>query len=67
MEAPQLRQALRELDGQRSLRIEFAGARHCLVEGALLIPEEQDGLVKVTDGARVFVFDAASVCWIEIG
>lgn len=67
MEAAQMRKALRELDGQRNLRVEFENCRECVVNGALLIPEEDDGLVKVTDGARVVVLDARSVHWIEIG
>ncbi|MBM4104703.1 MAG: hypothetical protein FJ257_00095 [Phycisphaerae bacterium] len=66
MDAATLRKALRELDGHRDLRIEF-DAKTCRVSKALLIPEEPDGLVKVTDGARVFVLDATGIRWIEIG
>jgi hypothetical protein len=67
MDAEQLRQALSELDGRRDLRVEFDRAQRCLVRRALLIPEEGDRLVKVTDGVRVFVMDASKVCWMEIG
>jgi hypothetical protein len=67
MDALQLRQALKELDGRRDLRIEFERAHRCVVRRALLIPEEGDRLVKVTDGVRVFVLAADKVCWIEIG
>ena len=30
-------------------------------------PEEKDGLVKLSDGHKIFVLDAARVAWIEIG
>ncbi len=65
--ADQLRTALRELNGQRDLRVEFEHGSRCLVKRALLIPAEQDGLVKVTDGTHVYLFDAERVVWIEIG
>jgi hypothetical protein len=31
------------------------------------VPQESDGLVKVTDGSHIYVFDAERVAWIEIG
>jgi hypothetical protein len=34
---------------------------------AFLIPQESDGLVKVSDGLKIFVLDAERVVWIEIG
>ena len=67
MNAGQLRTALQELNGQRDLRIEFDAAPVCEVRKALLIPAEEDGLVKVTDGERVFILEADKVAWIEIG
>ena len=62
-----LRLALRELNGQRDLRIEFDHASSCTVKRAMLIPAETDGLVKVTDGSHVYIVDAERVAWIEIG
>ncbi|MBL9147903.1 MAG: hypothetical protein JNM94_04345 [Phycisphaerae bacterium] len=67
MQAPQLRKALGELNGLRDLRIEFDFASSCIVKKALLIPEEADGLIKVTDGSHVYIVDAERVSWIEIG
>ncbi|MBL9119971.1 MAG: hypothetical protein JNL80_08665 [Phycisphaerae bacterium] len=67
MEAPQLRKAFHELNGLRDIRIEFADAAACIVKKALLIPEEADGLVKVTDGSHVYIVDSHRVAWIEIG
>jgi len=64
----QLRTALAGLDGRRDVRIEFAaGADPCIVPKALLLPAEEDGLLKLTDGAREYLLDATRVAWIEIG
>jgi hypothetical protein len=67
MRADQLRTAFRELNGLRDLRIEFDRATVCIVKKALLIPEEADGLVKVTDGSHIYIVDAGRVAWVEIG
>jgi hypothetical protein len=67
LSADQLRLALQELNGQRDLHIEFDAAEPCIVKGALLVPAEADGLVKVTDGTRVFLVDSERIAWIEIG
>jgi len=67
MDALQLRKALSELNGQRDLRIEFASAHVLSIKRAFLIPQESDGLVKVSDGQKVFVLDAERVVWMEIG
>ncbi|MCL4211581.1 MAG: hypothetical protein HRU76_08410 [Phycisphaeraceae bacterium] len=67
MTSDQLRKALHELDGQRDLRVIFDHAQACLIRGALLIPEEADAMVKVTDGSRVFLLDAHRVAWLIIG
>ncbi len=67
MTSDQLRQAFRELNGQRDLRIQFSDAPACIVKRALLIPAEADGLVKVTDGSHVYMIDAERVAWIEVG
>ena len=62
-----LRLAFSELNGQRDLRIEFDHASSCTVKKAMLIPEESDGLVKVTDGSHVYIVDSDRVAWVEIG
>lgn len=60
--------ALRELNGERDCRFIFEGTIEQLnVRNALLIPEEPDGLVKVSDGKKVYVLDAERVMWLEIG
>jgi hypothetical protein len=67
MDAGQLRKAFAELNGQRDARIEFVQAHALHVRRAFLIPEEKDGLVKISDGHKVYVLDAERVAWIEIG
>jgi hypothetical protein len=75
MTQDQLRQALRELNGQRDLFVVFAhvhdvihpGYSVCRVKNAMLIPDELDHLVKVSDGAAVFILDAERIAWIKIG
>lgn len=67
MQAPQLRKAFGELNGLRDVRIEFDHAASCIVKKALLIPQEADGLIKVTDGSHVYIVDAERVVWVEIG
>ncbi|MFW5653892.1 MAG: hypothetical protein ACOC0P_07575 [Planctomycetota bacterium] len=68
MKQDQLRQALRELNGERDCRFVFEGTiEQLIVRNALLIPEEPDGLVKVSDGKKVFLLDAERIMWIEIG
>jgi hypothetical protein len=67
MDSLQLRKAPSELNGQRDVRIEFATAHVLSMKRAFLIPQESDGLVKVSDGLKIFVLDAERVVWIEIG
>ena len=67
MTSDQLRKVLGELDGQRDLRIVFERSRDCIISSALLIPEEEDSMIKVTDGTRVFIIDAHRVAWLAIG
>ncbi len=67
MDSLQLRKALSELNGQRDVRIEFATAHVLSMKRAFLIPQESDGLVKVSDGLKIFVLDAERVVWIQIG
>ncbi len=68
----QLRQALRELNGERTLTVAVAGVYTSIgmasfaVKRAMLIPDEPDHLVKVTDGESIFIIDAERVAWIQI-
>jgi hypothetical protein len=43
------------------------GVANLEVKKAMLIPDEADHLVKVTDGKAVYVLDADRVAWIRIG
>jgi hypothetical protein len=68
MTSDQLRQALRELNGERAATFCMEGFHeHVVVHNAMLIPDEPDHLVKVTDGKSVFIIDAQRVAWIRIG
>ncbi len=67
MTTDQLRTALRELNGKRDAVIYFAHAEKANVLNAMLIPDETDHLVKVTDGKHVFILDAEQVAWVKIG
>ncbi len=73
MTPTQLRTALRELNGERDLAICFAdvpapvpGVANLEVKKAMLIPDEADHLVKVTDGKAVYILDAERVAWLRI-
>lgn len=70
----QLRQALKELNGERDLLVYFGTAEHlisqanpCVVKRAMLIPDEADHLVKVTDGRSIYIIDAEKIAWVKIG
>ena len=63
----QLRQALRELNTERDATFFFRGAPECTVTNAMLIPDEPDHLVKVSDGKHIYIIDAEPVAWIRIG
>jgi len=68
MTPDQLRQALRELNGERDLVLAFTGlAEHLYISRAMLIPDEPDHLVKVTDGSSVYIVEAEKVVWFRIG
>ncbi len=62
----QLRSALADLNGLRDVRFEFDSAPACTVQKALLVPAEEDRIVKLTDGAREYLVDAQRVVWVEI-
>lgn len=74
MTPTQLRQALGELNGERDLSVVFTdvpspvpGVANLEVKKAMLIPDEADHLVKVTDGKGVYVLVAERIAWIRIG
>ena len=81
MTRDELRQALKELNGERDLTVVFADVHPqgmnghmapidhavCRVKRAMLIPDEPDHLVKVSDGAAVYILDAERIAWIRIG
>ena len=74
MTSTQLRQALRELNGERDLTVVFSGVpspvsgvANVTVHRAMLIPDEADHLVKVTDGHAVFIINAEHVAYLRIG
>ena len=67
MTTDQLRAALRDLNGQRDVRIEFQHAETCVIPKALLVPAEPDKMVKLTDGAHEHLLDTERIAWIEIG
>jgi hypothetical protein len=70
MNHEQLRIALRELNGERDMTIAFHGLpeheSHLTVHHAMLIPDEPDHLVKVTDGKSIYMVDAERVTWVRI-
>lgn len=70
MHPDQLRAALKELNGERDCVLAFADMpeheTHLHVHRAMLIPDEPDHLVKVTDGKSVYIVDAARVAWVRI-
>ncbi|MBX3373410.1 MAG: hypothetical protein KF817_06210 [Phycisphaeraceae bacterium] len=63
----QLRAALHDLNGQRDVRVQFDHADSCIIPKALVVPLEEDRLLKLTDGAREYLIDVQRVAWIEIG
>ena len=67
MTTDQLRQALKELDGKRDAAFSFGASGFCTVTNAMLVPDEADHLIKLTDGKHVFILDAERVDWIRIG
>lgn len=67
MSTDQLRQALRELNGKRDVVVYFIHAEKCVVHNAMLLPDEPDHLVKITDGKSVFILNSCNIDWIKIG
>jgi hypothetical protein len=68
MTPDQLRQALHDLNGERNVAIYFADAHPtaCEIHRAMLVPQEEDNLLKLTDGACEYIIDADRVAWIRI-
>lgn len=66
MLADELRAAFSRLDGQRAVRITFSAGATLEVVKALVIPVEDDGLLKLTDGEREYVVNSGHVAWVEI-
>ncbi len=67
MTPKQLRQALINLNGERDAVFYFQNTDECLVPRAMLIPDEEDHLVKLTDGRHEYMIDAERVAWVRIG
>jgi len=67
----QLRQALGELNGERDVLFAFCGtddgAASLQVTNAMLVPQEADQMLKVTDGQSIYIIDAERVAWVRIG
>lgn len=67
----ELRKALEELNGQRAATFVFQhilGEHNTLsVTNAMLVPEEADGLIKLTDGQSIYIIDADRVAYIRLG
>lgn len=66
-----LRKALVELKGQRTATFIFHGVSEpnaqLAVRNAMLVPDEPDHQVKLTDGQSIFILDAERVAYIRIG
>lgn len=67
MTPTQLRGALSRLNGERDVVFYFDHADECLVPRAMLIPDEADHLIKLTDGKHEYLIDAERVAWVRIG
>ena len=71
MNPTDLRQALTELKGQRTATFVFqhilGEAATLTITNAMLVPEEADGLIKLTDGQSIFIIEADRVAYIRLG
>ena len=63
----QIRSALADLNGQRDVHVEFDHGPVCNIRQALLVPAEEDKIVKLTDGTREYLLDASRIAWVQIG
>lgn len=70
MTSDQLRKALADCKGRRDVHLCFAGVEgagaHLNINAALLVPDEDDHLVKLTDGRSEYVIDADRVAWVRL-
>lgn len=68
MTSDQLREALKELKGERDATFAVADMpEHVTVSNAMLVPDEPDHLIKLTDGASIYILDAQRIAWVRIG
>jgi len=71
MTPDQLRQALGDCNGERDVTFALTGMDHdsctLTVHNAMLVPDEPDHLVKLTDGKSIYVVDAERIAWMRIG
>jgi len=71
MTAETLRQALQELHGKRSCTLVFEGVPEpntgLTIRSAMLVPDEEDHLLKLTDGQSIYIIDAERVAYVRIG
>ena len=51
---------------KRSRRYFADAAAHLKINAALLVPDEDDHLVKLTDGRSEYVIDADRVAWVRL-
>ncbi|MAY73643.1 MAG: hypothetical protein CMJ31_02770 [Phycisphaerae bacterium] len=66
-----LRKALEELKGQRTATFVFDNVYEphttLTIRNAMLVPDEPDHLLKLTDGQSIFIIDADRVAYVRIG
>lgn len=71
MNSDQLRKALSDCNGKRDVHLCFAdvpdAVAHLSITAAMIVPDEDDHLVKLTDGRSEYVIDAERVAWARIG
>lgn len=70
MTTDELRQALSELNGERDATFGVVDMPEQLsllsVHNAMLVPDEPDHLVKLTDGRAIYILDAQRIAWVRI-
>ncbi|MEM7755000.1 MAG: hypothetical protein AAF297_05125 [Planctomycetota bacterium] len=70
MTPDQLRQALTELQGKRNATFVFQDVPEpsttLTVTNAMLVPDEPDHLIKLTDGQSIFIIEA-DIAYIRLG
>ncbi|MEL6396917.1 MAG: hypothetical protein AAFQ71_13075 [Planctomycetota bacterium] len=71
MNTSELRAALTELQGKRTATFIFHGVSEphttLAVRNAMLVPEEDDHQVKLTDGQSIFIINADRVAYVRLG